>query len=99
VENIQPGQRVVVFDGKGENLVGLGRYVGEARVYIAVRGTRTNPILRTGKNAEIPPILKADEVDCQIISQMNPKIVLDDGEVVYGCQVWWEPVEEGIDAD
>ena len=23
----------------------------------------------------------------------TPKILLDNGETVYGCQTWWEPIE------
>lgn len=93
-EGIQPGQRVVVFDGRGELPLGLGRYVGEARVYIAVGGTKSHPIMRTGRNAEVPPILRLEEQHYEIVTQMNPKLVLDDGRVFYGCQVWWEPIEE-----
>lgn len=26
--------------------------------------------------------------------QTTPKIILDSGEVVYGCQVWWKAIEE-----
>jgi len=26
-------------------------------------------------------------------SPANPKIVLDSGQVVYGCQVWWSQLE------
>jgi len=24
----------------------------------------------------------------------TPKIILDSGATVYGCQIWWEPIEE-----
>lgn len=55
--------------------------------------------LRSLQNAEVRP-------DDAVIRQMkaqggrltrirdNPKIVLDDGRVVYGCQVWWGPVRD-----
>lgn len=26
--------------------------------------------------------------------QTTPKIILDSGEVVYGCQIWWQAIEE-----
>lgn len=28
------------------------------------------------------------------IKQKNPKIILDDGNVVYGCECWWGPEEK-----
>ena len=26
--------------------------------------------------------------------QKTPKIILDNGEIVYGCQIWWEEIKE-----
>lgn len=44
---------------------------------------------------EIPP----PEIGCMGVSlaqlgRENPKILLDDGKVVWGCECWWGPEEQ-----
>ena len=35
------------------------------------------------------------EEPCPLLGgALNPRIVLDDGSILWGCECWWEPVEE-----
>ena len=47
---------------------------------------------------EVPPADTADPESFQQLlhenSIANPKIVLDNGNVVWGCQCWWGPEEK-----
>lgn len=84
------GKRVLVHDGSGVNVLGYGTYVGDSKVW-AIQ--MPNGSLQSCKNAEmkpqdIPPGGKLIQTD------HNPKIILDNGQIVYGCQVWWEPVQQ-----
>ena len=68
----------------------LGQYVGDVTVYVIhhPRGSLVSDKLAETRptNEEVAAIGgRLERVDG------NPKIVLDSGEVVYGCQVWWEP--------
>lgn len=80
--------KVEVFDGAGKNFLGFGNLVGNVTVYII--GKPDGSIVSL-QNAEERPSDKviAEHGGELIISEDNPKIVLDDGRVVYGCQVWW----------
>lgn len=80
------GIRVIVRDGQNEGEPRKGTYVGEVTVY-AILDEETGNLLSM-KDAETRP----EAADEQIVRELgdNPKIVLDDGETVYGCQVWWE---------
>lgn len=95
--------RVEVWDGTGENYLGKGYYVGLATVNIVRSPDGT---ILSESNAEDPPsdsFMKQVEKaggDFERLTN-NPKIELDSGKVVYGCQVWWQPIPEegGSDAD
>lgn len=81
------GTRVRVKDGAGEKFIGEGTYVGRVTVYVV----RTpDGRLLSNKIAETPPSAVPEESIFRI--PRNPKIQLDNGEIVYGCQVWWEPI-------
>lgn len=42
-----------------------------------------------------PPGIGANmDLDLHRMGQANPKILLDSGEVVWGCECWWAPIEE-----
>ncbi len=74
-----------------ENGTVLGQYVGDVTVYVI---NHPRGALVSNKLAETRP---TDEEVAKIGGTLekidgNPKIVLDNGEVVYGCQVWWEPL-------
>ncbi len=80
--------KVEVFDGAGENFLGFGNLVGNATVYVIVKPDGS---IISSQNAEERP---SDELIAEHNGELitigdNPKIILDDGRVVYGCQVWW----------
>lgn len=86
------GMRVRVHDGTGEKLLGEGVYEGDVKAYFIVMPDGS---LQSLQNAEIePPANEVPEGAEVVTTDDNPKIRLDSGEVVYGCQVWWEPIEK-----
>ena len=89
--------RVRVHSGDGSKLLGEGWYVGDVTVYFM---RHPDGHLTSLADAEKPPPVEEMPEGAQLErSDGNPKIKLDSGEVVYGCQVWWEPIEgAGIDA-
>ena len=83
--------RVKVWNGDHSEYLGEGEYVGDVSVFVI---QMPNGSLRSLENAEeMPPRDMIPEGAFVRVSPDNPKIVLDGGGVVYGCQVWWEPVE------
>lgn len=87
----RPPFRVKVSDGSGQKELGLGTYVGDEMVWVAV-GPGGEQLL-SSKDATVPPTDVPEGYELQRLGK-NPKIQMDNGEVVYGCQVWWEPVVE-----
>ena len=86
------GMRVRVHDGSGENLLGEGTYEGNVKVYFF---QMPDGNLQSLQNAEEEPSPEMIPEGAELIcTDDNPKIRLDSGEVVYGCQVWWSPIEE-----
>lgn len=80
------GQRVRVKDGSNTSVVGFGTYEGQVDVYV-VKTAEGN--LLSDSNAEVKPeYIPPGGVLVKLPN--NPKIRLDNGKVVYGCQVWWE---------
>lgn len=79
--------RVQVHSGDGKTLLGNGTYVEDVTVYVV----RHEDGISSAKFAEEPP--EGMEDVAEVVSS-NPKIILDSGEVVYGCQVWWAPIPE-----
>lgn len=45
---------------------------------------------------EVPPNEGTNSMTAYLtgLRRMNPKILLDSGEVVWGCECWWGPEEE-----
>ena len=87
--------RVAVLDGSGKNFIGGGYLVGRVDVWLY----RTPDGLRSATDAEKEPtpemIKEAEAVGASFeCVKGNPKIVMDNGRVVYGCQVWWTPVPD-----
>ena len=83
-EFIELGMRVRVYDGEYKQLLGEGTLVGLVTVYAVYDSNRG--VLVSEAEAEVP-----QEGSRKIVG--SPKIVLDDdSKVVYGCQVWWEPI-------
>lgn len=87
---VQEGGRVRVWNGDQSRYLGEGKYVGDVTVY-AVK--MPDGSITSEKNPEVEPTNPPEEGKI-ICLPMNPKIILDSGETVYGCQVWWEKVQE-----
>lgn len=91
----EPGMRVNVWSGNGKDSLGQGTYVGDVPLYYF---WMSDGSIRSLKDAEEKP---PDELILEMIaiggtltvSPENPKIELDSGEIVYGCQVWWSPID------
>jgi hypothetical protein len=87
------GTRVQVNMGDGVTPQGKGTYQGEVAVYYILMPDGS---LHSKQDAEERPTI--EEIEAAngklITSPGNPKIVLDNGDVVYGCQVWWEPIKD-----
>lgn len=84
--------KVRVWNGDQSEYLGEGEYVGEVTVYYMVMPDGS---LQSLSNAEEKPDQIPDGATLQE-SPGNPKIILDNGKTVYGCQVWWEPVKENV---
>lgn len=83
------GLLVEVSSGDGKIDRGKGTLVGYATVYFLQSPFGS---LQSLANAEeeprvVPPNHKV------VKAENNPKIELEDGTIVYGCQVWWQPVD------
>lgn len=87
-ERRKPPFRVRVWNDDRSEFLGEGQYVSNVKTYFyEIEGG-----ISSASNAEEKPEgIPEDQI---IESPDNPKIVLDSGRVVYGCQVWWEPIEE-----
>jgi hypothetical protein len=85
------GKRVRVYSGDGKRKLGEGVYVGSVPVYSILMPDGS---LRSMRNAEQRPPDSAVPFGGKVVeSPRSPKIKLDSGRIVYGCQVWWETVE------
>lgn len=83
--------RVDVHNGDQSVHLGHGTYVADVSVYFVILPDGS---LSSLSNAEEEPA--ADTIPPGAVvreSPSNPKIVLDNGQVVYGCQVWWSPLK------
>ena len=85
---LEPGTRVAVFSGTSQTPRGQGTLLG----YVTVFGWYEGDALKTYAAAEERPPLVPDEYVIKMPN--NPKIQLDTGEIVYGCQVWWKAITE-----
>lgn len=90
----KPPFKVKVWNGDQSEFLGEGTYVGDVTVYF-IQNEDGNGI-RSGSNAEQRP--EGVPEDQIIEAPNNPKIVLDSGRTVYGCQVWWEPADSPSEA-
>ena len=87
-------KRVRVWNGDQSEFLGEGNYVGNVAIYAI---EMPDGSIQSNTNAEVEP---EDVPEGGVVRKMNnnPKIVLDNGQTVYGCQVWWEPVKEPVAA-
>lgn len=83
-----PPFRVKVWNGDKSEYLGEGKCIDAVTVYIV----KTEDGISSSDNPEEKP-WGVDEDDILELSN-NPKILLDNGQIVYGCQVWWEHVDE-----
>jgi hypothetical protein len=81
--------KVKVFDGTGRFLLGYGNYDVDVETYVV---QMPDGSIRSCPNAEQAPEAVPEGAVLRKISK-NPKIIMDDGSIRYGCQVWWEPVK------
>jgi len=83
--------KVRVWNGDQSECLGIGDYDEDVAVYFI---HMPDGSLRSISNAEQEPTPDMIPEGAQVIkSDDNPKIVLENGEVVYGCQTWWHPLE------
>lgn len=82
------GQRVDVWNGDQSQYLGKGTYVGNVTVYCWMAGLGIQSL----QNAEEKPTYIADK-DIKTLHD-NPKIIMDNGDVRYGCQVWWKEAKK-----
>lgn len=83
--------RVRVWNGTQTEYLGEGNYVGEATVYFI---RMPDGSIQSLHDAEVEPDPSVVPDGCVVVcSESNPKFMLDSGDVVYGCQIWWEPVD------
>jgi len=92
-----PPRRVEVWDGSGEKYRGKGTLVDyvDVEAWIMPDGTiisitdGADPLTKEQESAIIEHGGVAETIE------YNPKIILDDGEVVvYGCQTYWKFLHE-----
>lgn len=84
------GRRVKVWNGDQSEFLGEGNYVDDVKVYFI---RLEDGSIQSNHNAEIEPEPHQIPDGADVIKAgKNPKIVLDNGDTVYGCQVWWEYV-------
>ena len=81
-------RRVRVWNGDKSEFLGEGNYVGDVKVYFI---RLEDGSIQSNRNAEEKPDPTDIPEGADIIKAgKNPKIILDNGETVYGCQVWFD---------
>lgn len=79
-------KRVEVWNGDRSAFLGKGMLVGQVTVYFL---RMDDGSIQSLENAEEEPEYVPYGASLEK-SENNPKIVLDNGKVVYGCQVWFK---------
>ena len=83
--------RVKVWSADRSEFLGEGTLIGLATVYVI----STSEGILSADNAEEKPSLDMLPEGAELIAiPSNPKIELNSGKVVYGCQAWWYRVLE-----
>lgn len=88
------GMRVEVWSGDRNEYLGEGEFVGFVDVYLL---RMPDGSIMSSENAEEKPEGTGIENYAERV-EGNPKIRLDSGRIVYGCQVWWKQIEGESDA-
>ena len=90
---IKPGQRLRVQNGDRSKDLGEGTYLGDVKLYFF---RMPDGSLRSRSDAEEEPsealLEELQQAGGKLVTMENPKIELDSGEIVYGCQTWWSPI-------
>ena len=89
-------ERVTVVSGDGKKDLGYGNFVGCVPVFFWRGPLGTLLSNKKCEERPTPQIIEAMEAKgAELVElQSNPKIVLDSGDVVYGCQVYWSRVKD-----
>jgi len=90
----EPPLRVDVWNGDRSEHLGKGTYTENVTVYFI---RKPDGSLSSAPNAEREPTEEENPDGFPVReAPNNPKIILDSGRTVYGCQVWWQPIDEPI---
>lgn len=86
------GRRVKVLNGDQTAYVGEGEHVANVSVYIFVKRDEMH-IETVGNPEEMPTeetvrMMRSKDMVMEHVPA-NPKMLLDDGRIIYGCQCWW----------
>lgn len=85
-------RRVHILSGDTKHDLGTGDFLGYVELHI-IRKDDSYLFAEKDKNGNYPKAFQK-EVDKGLenvfVYELNPKIKLDNGGIVYGCQVWWE---------
>jgi len=83
--------RVQVYGGNGVKDLGRGTFNERVNVYLFWMPDGSIKSLSDCEKEPTTEEKEAIEAEGGIleVAEDNPKIVLDTGEVKYGCQVWW----------
>ena len=93
-----PGTKVKVVSGDSRTDLGQGTYIGEADIYLLRDKNGSVFIPDQPEHPISEETLVRNRLTLSKVEQ-TPKIRLDSGETVYGCQVWWAPVEESLEEE
>lgn len=96
---------VDVYSGNTKTYLGRGQMNEFVTVYlfdVPIDDIFLPALLTLDNPEEKPPDELVEELRIQGVELRevthNPKIVMEDGEVYYGCQIYWEQVKENKDA-
>ena len=88
--------RVRVWSGDNKDYLGLGEVVRGVTVYFwRADENRIVSLPDAEKRPSDEEIATMRSAGMELMRYPNnPKIVMDDGHIWYGCQVWWRPMED-----
>tara|TARA_Y100000034_G_scaffold67850_1_gene81892 strand:+ start:537 stop:887 length:351 start_codon:yes stop_codon:yes gene_type:complete len=81
-------QRVKVWNGDQSEYLGEGTLEGEVEIY----GIITSSGLTSLADPTQEPHPSQIPANGKLHRGKSPKILLDDGRVVFGCQTWWQAI-------
>jgi hypothetical protein len=81
-------QRVAVISADREKFLGYGVYLGDFDCH-ALSEYWANEADRLGLYPDVAAGYRSGKIQSK-----NPKIELDSGETIWGCECWWGPEDE-----